>query len=412
MIGPLDGVRVLDVTHVLAGSYCSMLLADMGADVVKVERLGGDTSREGRVGDGFSPVNRNKRSIAIDLATSAGRDVARRLAATADVWVENFSPGAMDRLGLGYDDLAPLNPRLVYCSISGFGATGPYRLRRGFDLVAQGMSGIMSVTGEPGRAPVKAGVPIADLTAGMFAALGVLSAHAHSSRTGQGQFVDTSLLESALATLVWESGIYFETGAVPGPLGSAHRLSAPYQSFETADGRLNIGGANQASWERLLTALGRAELADDSRFAEPAARHAHRDELEVELSPVLRSATTEQWCERLEAAGVPCGPIYDLAQTWHDPHVVARNMMIEAPIGEITGRFIGPPVKLSATPWAVGRGVPAPGEHTEAVLSEAGFAAEQIAELLRAGVVAATSTHTPARGRARPPRPAPERHTS
>ena len=388
--GPLAGVLVVDVTHVLAGSYCSLLLADMGADVVKVERPGGDDGRGRGAGDGFGPANRNKRSLVVDLATADGQEVVRRLAARADVLVENYRPGALEARGLGYDDLAALNPALVYCSISGFGTTGPERDRRGFDLVAQAMSGLMSVTGHPEAEPVKVGVPIADLNAGMFGALGVLSAYVERLRTGRGQRVDTSLLEGALAYTVWESAVYFATGEAPGPTGSAHRLTAPYEAFPTSDGWVVVGAANQATWERLAAVVGAEHLVADERFRSPWTRVKRRAELAELLAPAFASDTTAGWCARLEAAGVPAGPINDLAATWDEPQVLARGMLVEAPDAHGgTGRFIGPPAKLSATPWAVRRGVPAVGADTRAVLAEVGYAAAEIDRLLAAGVVEA-----------------------
>ena len=253
---PLEGVVVLDCTQVMAGPFCTLLLADMGADVIKVERPdGGDDSRrmgppfiEGRAA-AFLAINRNKRSLALNLRSSEGKDVLKRLAKRADVMVENYRPGALERLGLGYRDISSINPSIVYCSISGFGQTGPYRERGGFDLVAQGMSGLMSVTGTPDGPPAKVGVPITDLTAGMYAAYGILSAYVHRLRTGEGQWVDTSLLEAGMAYTFWESSVYFATGQIPGPLGSAHRLSAPYQALRTRDGYLTLGAATQSTWE-------------------------------------------------------------------------------------------------------------------------------------------------------------------
>jgi crotonobetainyl-CoA:carnitine CoA-transferase CaiB-like acyl-CoA transferase len=395
--GPLAGVRVVDITHVLAGSYCSMLLADMGADVVKVERRGGDDGRGRGAADGFGPANRNKRSLVVDLATADGRAVVRRLAAQADVLVENYRPGALDARGLGYDDLVVLNPALVYCSISGFGGTGPERDRRGFDLVAQAMSGLMSVTGHAGAEPVKVGVPLADLNAGAFGALGVLSAYVERLRTGRGQRVDTSLLEGALAYTVWESAEYFATGEAPGPTGSAHRLTAPYQAFPTADGWVAVGAANQATWERLAALLGVEHLVEDERFRSPWSRVRRRAELADLLAPAFAADTTAGWCARLEQAGVPAGPINDLAGTWAEPQVLARGMLVEAPDGHGgTGRFIGPPAKLSATPWAVRRGVPAAGADTRAVLADAGYDGAEIDRLVAAGVVEAADEPVPA----------------
>jgi crotonobetainyl-CoA:carnitine CoA-transferase CaiB-like acyl-CoA transferase len=393
MTGPLVGVRVLDVTHVMAGSFCTMLLADMGADVIKVERPGrGDETRGFGGSASFQPfvaVNRNKRALALDLSDPRGADILRRLAERVDVFVENFRPGAMTRLGLGYDDLKAAHPGLIYCSISGFGATGPYRERGGFDLVAQGMSGIMSFTGQPGGPPVKAGVPVADLSAGMYGANGILAAYIHRLRTGEGQFVDTSLLEGAIAYTAWESAMYFATGQVAEPTGSAHRLSAPYQALRTADGWLVLGAANQSIWERLCRVVG-TDLMADTRFALPRARLAHRHELAAELEAIFQTEPTATWIERLLAAGVPCGPVYRMDEVYDDPHVQARDMVVDTdhPIAGKT-RHIGVPVKLSATPGSVHRPAPLLGEHSEEVLLELGVDPAEVRQLVDAGVVEA-----------------------
>jgi crotonobetainyl-CoA:carnitine CoA-transferase CaiB-like acyl-CoA transferase len=392
MSGPLQGVRVLDVTHVMAGSFCTMLLADMGADVVKVERPGrGDETRGFGGSTTFQPfvaVNRNKRALALDVSDPRGAEILRRLAAQADVFVENFRPGAMSRRGLGYEDLRAAHASLVYCSISGFGATGPYRERGGFDLVAQGMSGIMSFTGQPGGPPVKAGVPVADLSAGMYGANGILAAYIHRLRTGQGQFVDTSLLEGAIAYTAWESAIYFATGEVAEPTGSAHRLSAPYEALPTADGWLVVGAANQSTWERLCGVVG-PELMEDPRFAVPRARLAHRHELAGVLEAIFEQEDTATWIERLLAAGVPCGPVYRMDEVYRDPHVLARDMVVatDHPIAGRT-RHIGVPVKLSATPGSVYRPAPLLGEHSEEVLLEYGIDPAEVKRLEHAGIVA------------------------
>ncbi|HEY7676989.1 MAG TPA: CoA transferase, partial [Candidatus Methylomirabilis sp.] len=316
MPGPLEGVVVLEAAQIMAGPFCGLLLADMGADVIKVERpgTGDDTRRMGPAFIGgeaaaFLAINRNKRSVVLNLKTQPGREAFRRLAARADALVENYRPGTLDGLGLGYQALQALNPRLIYCSISAFGQTGPYSGRGGFDLVAQGMSGLMSVTGEPGRPPVKVGVPITDLNAGMYGAYGILCAYIHRLKTGRGQRVDTSLLEGGIAYTFWESATYWSTGEVPGPLGSAHRLSAPYQALRTKDGYLNIGAANQATWEALCAALGRPGLADDPRFKAPTDRRAHYRELGDLLESILAHEATAHWLDLFERAGVPAGPL-------------------------------------------------------------------------------------------------------
>ena len=392
---PLEGVVVVDCTQVLAGPFCTLLLADMGADVIKVERLeGGDDNR--RQGPpfikgwsaSFLAINRNKRGLALDLRGEEGKRVFGRLVERADVVVENFRPGTMDRLGLGYSRLMEINPAIIFCSISGFGQTGPYSRRGGFDLVAQGMSGLMSVTGIPGGPPVKVGVPITDLTAGMYGAYGILNAYIHRLRTGEGQMVDTSLLEAGIGYTFWESVVYFATGEVPGPLGSAHRLSAPYQALKTSDGYLNVGGATQSVWESLCRAIGREELLADPRFATGGDRKLHEVELAELLETTFGGKPTAHWMDVLGAAGVPCGPIYDMEEVYRDPQVRARDMLVELDdpdLGKL--KNIGIPVKLSRTPGRIRRRAPSLGEHTREVLLEAGYTAEEVDRLSQAGVV-------------------------
>ena len=392
---PLSGMVVLDLSQILAGPVCTMVLADMGADVIKVERLGrGDDNRHmgpsvGTVGSaGFMAVNRNKLSLALDLRQESGRETFQRLVGRADVLVENFRPGVMERLGLGYPALAALRPSLVYCSISGFGATGPYRERGGFDLIAQGMSGLMSITGHPDGAPAKVGVPITDISAGLFAANGILCAYIHSQRSGQGQFVDTSLLDAGIAYTIWESSGYFADGEVPGPLGSAHRVSAPYQALRTKDGYINIGAATQSTWEQLCRAIGLKKLIDDSRYKSNGNRKMREKELAALLEETFRQKTTDDWLELLEAAGVVAGPIYDMAQVYRDPQVQAREMKVELDdpvLGPLPN--IGIPVKLSETPGRIRRRAPALGEHSRDILLEAGLTDAQVGEMVDAGVV-------------------------
>ncbi len=304
---PLAGMLVLDLTQIMAGPVCTMLLADMGADVIKIERPnGGDDTRRmgppyaGGLAAGFLALNRNKRSLALNLQDDRGRQVFRRLLETADVVVENFRPGVMERLGLGYAELVQERPSLVYCSISGFGGTGPYRNRGGFDLVAQGMSGLMSITGFPDSPPAKVGVPITDISAGTLAAYGILCAYIHALKTGQGQTVDTSLLEAGIAYTIWESALYFAEGEIPGPLGSAHRVSAPYQALRTADGYINIGAATQATWEQFCRALGLENLIEDPKFKIPGDRKARESELAELLESTLSRESTAYWLELLD----------------------------------------------------------------------------------------------------------------
>ena len=393
--GPLDGVVVLDLTQIMAGPVCTMMLADLGANVIKVERpTGGDDTR--RMGPpfvsgwaaGFLALNRNKRSLALDLRSDAGQEVFLRLLESADVVSENFRPGVMERLGLGHERLSGIKPGLVYCTISGFGSTGPYRDRGGFDLVAQGMSGLMSITGFPDSPPAKVGVPITDISAGLLAANGILSAYIHALKTGQGQMVDTSLLEAGIAYTIWESSGYFADGEVPGPLGSAHRVSAPYQALRTRDGYINLGAATQATWEQFCRAVGLDGLIDDARFRAPGDRKSREGELAALLEETLVRQDTAYWLETLGAAGVVAGPIYDMAQVYADPHVQARNMLVDLEDPALgTLRHIGVPVKLSETPGGVRRRAPGLGEHSREVLEEFGFGASEIDRLLEEGVI-------------------------
>lgn len=388
MVLALEGMRVLEITQVMSGPFCGLLLADMGADVIKVEKPQGDDSRRmvppmirGESAP-FMAINRNKRGISLDLKTSQGKQIFRRLAARADVLIENFRPGTMDGLGLGYDALSADNSSLIYCSISGFGQTGPYRDRGGFDLVAQAMSGLISITGNPDESPVKVGVPIADLNAGIYACYAILAAYIHRLKTGQGQRIDTSLLEASLAYTFWESAIFFATGDNPPPMGSAHRLSAPYQVFKAADGHFALGAANQANWHKLCDAIGRADLLEDPRFGTNSDRTANQAELARILETVFAGKPVDHWMAALGESGVPVGPVYNLNQVYNDPQVIARDMSVEIehPAAGST-RVIGVPVKLSATPGRIRRPAPMLGEHTDQILAEIGLSADAIRDL-------------------------------
>ncbi len=396
--GPLKGVRVIDLTHVMAGPTCTLMLADMGADVIKVEKIpdGDDTRRSlpPAIGDesaAFMMMNRNKRGIALDLKTKGGRTVLSRLLEDADVVVENYRPGTMVKLGFDYDALRKTNPGLIYCALSGFGRTGPYGHRGGFDLVAQAMSGLMSITGEgPGRAPVKCGAPVTDITCGILAALGIVSAYTHRLKTGEGQMVDTSLLEAGIVQTYWQSAIAFATGKAPGPMGSAHPLNAPYQAFETSDGWIVIGGSNQRNWLRALEALEARHLADDPRFVTNQDRMAHLVELEEALAPFFRQRTSADLLAAFEKIGVPAGPVHDVLDMQANPQVRAREMVTKVPHareGEV--ETIGLPIKFSKTPGKVRTGAPLYGQHTREVLSEAGFSADALTDLLAEGAVIA-----------------------
>jgi crotonobetainyl-CoA:carnitine CoA-transferase CaiB-like acyl-CoA transferase len=368
----LDGLRVIELCQVMAGPFCGQVLADMGADVIKVEPPEtGDQTRVGMGEHAFRAVNRNKRSITLDLKQPDDVAVFHRLIATADVLTENFRPGVAARLGADYETLRAINPRLIYASISGFGQTGPYALRPGFDLIAQGAAGVMSVTGEPDGNPVKAGVPVSDLSAGLFCAIGILSALHSRAATGEGQRIDTSLWEGALALGIWETAELWKTGIAPRPLGSAHRLTAPYQALRTRDGHVTVGGNNQKLWLRLCAAIGREELADDPRFATNADRMANRPELVAELESVMVEHDTAHWVDALLDAGVPAGPILDYAQVVDDPHTRARDMVVEMEHPEAgTVYGLGIPIKLSATPGTIRRPAPLLGQHTNEILAE------------------------------------------
>ncbi len=392
---PLFGMVVLDLSQILAGPVCGMMLADMGADVIKVEKPdGGDDNRRagppfiGGQGAGFMAANRNKRSLALNLRDESGRQVFERLLERADVVVENFRPGVMERLGIGYERLSKLKPSLIYCSISGHGGTGPYKDRGGFDLIAQGMSGLMSITGVPDGVPVKVGVPITDISAGILAANGVLCAYIHAQKTGQGQLVDTSLLEAGIAYTIWESSGYFADGEIPGPLGSAHRVLAPYQALRTSDGYINIGAANQRTWEQLCRAIDQEELIEDQRFKEPGDRKAREGELADLLEETFRGESTAYWLEAFEKVGMVAGPINDISQVYEDPQVIAREMKVDLEDPDLgTLHNIGIPVKLSATPGRIRRRAPMLGEHSWEILTESGFAEKEIEELFGSGVV-------------------------
>ena len=396
MSGPLAGMKVLELAQIMAGPTCGMLLADLGADVVKVERVpGGDDtrsySRPAVAGESaaFMAMNRNKRGVGLNLKLPAAQDALRRMVSRADVLIENYRKGTMERLGLGYAALKLLHPGLIYCSISGYGRTGPYADKGGFDLIAQGMSGLMAITGEPGGAPVKSGSPVCDINAGILGALGIVSAYVHRLRTGAGQLVDTSLYEAGIQQTYWHSAIYFATGAAPGPSGSAHTLSAPYQAFRAADGWLNIGGANQANWERVARVLGSPEWIADPRFRTNADRMTNLSDLTSLMHARLKSRPVRDWIAALEAAGVPCGPINSIADMVADPQTAARAMVVELehPRAGRT-RALGLPIKLSASPGSVARSAPLLGQHTREVLAEYGFAAAEIDALYALGAAA------------------------
>jgi crotonobetainyl-CoA:carnitine CoA-transferase CaiB-like acyl-CoA transferase len=389
----LDGVRVLEVGVFMAAPFATMQLADLGADVVKVESPeGGEPVRStgpfvAGESSPFLRLNRGKRSVALDLKSADGKAAFLALADAADVLVENLRPGAMRRLGLGFDDLSARNPRLVYASASGFGQDGPLADRPGLDIMAQARGGLMSITGPPDGAPAKVGVPLADLTCGLYVALAALAALRERETSGQGQYVDVSLLESAVSLAVWEAGRYWATGEVGGPLGSAHQSQAPYQAVPTADGWLTLGAITPKTWSGLCAVLGLDDLVDDPRFLRSTDRHARRDELMPLIEQRTRQHPTAELVSRLEAAGVPCAPIATYAQVFTDDHLGARDFFWDAPhptAGAV--RQVGSPMRLSRTPPTRGAAGPPLGRHTREVLRETGLDDAWIDALLAEGV--------------------------
>ena len=383
----LEGIRVLDVTQVMAGPFCAMQLCDMGADVIKVEPPGGDSTRRmaGAMGTdsaGFNAVNRGKRGIVLDLKARTGQEAFKRLVRRSDIVIENYRPGVMRTFGLDYASLAVEHPALIYASISGYGQTGPNASKGGFDLIAQGVSGLMSVTGEPGRPPAKVGVPLTDLGAALFALSAVLAALYYRTRTGRGQYIDTSLIEAGIALSVWESAQYFAEGVTPEPLGSAHRMFAPYQAIRCSDGYITLGAANDRLFRWTCELLGHPEWVQDPAFANDTLRVRHRDVLVAQIEAITIQQTREYWLSQFDAAGIPCGPINNYAEAYADPQVQWRGMIAEVDhptLGRL--RMPGPPVKMSETPPRANRRAPLLGEHTREVLREAGFSDDEIAQI-------------------------------
>ena len=391
---PLAGVRVLDISQVMAGPYACMLLGDLGADVIKVEPPGSGDQTRGSMGFkmkgadslGFLNMNRNKRSITLDLKSDAGREVLLKLAREADILIENYRPGALKRMGLGYDVLKEVNPRLVYTSISGFGQNGPWADRPGFDLMAQAMSGVMSVTGYPDSPPVKCGVPVADIGCALFAIYATLAAYIGAKNTGQGQYVDAALFDAAMAFSVWDICDYWGTGKPPEPLGTANKMTAPYQAMACSDGWFVMGANNQKLWTQLCKLMGREELLEDARFSTIALRLANRAALQEELEKTFKLKPKDYWVDTLLAHGLPAGPILSYPEAFESEHAKARGMRMEIdhPV-EGKAPNIGFAVKLSATPQQVRRHPPLLGEHTDEVLRELGLSDGERERLRAAG---------------------------
>ncbi len=394
--GPLQGMTVIELCHHMAGPTCGLMLADMGADVIKVEKSqGGDDTRRtippaiGGESASFMMMNRNKRGVVLDLKTEEGAAILRKLVAKADVLTENFRPGVLERLGLGYEELRKINPGLIYASISGFGLTGPYAARGGFDLVAQGMSGLMSITGErPDGPPVKVGAPVCDITAGLLLALGICAAYSHRLKTGQGQRLDTSLMEAGITHTYWQSAIAFATGVAPRAMGSAHPLSAPYQAVRCSDGYINIAANTARFWEKMCAMIAAPELFADPRFQTNGDRMANLKALEAELNTRFEVDTCAAWLAKFEAEGIPAGPIFDVLEMHRDPQTIAREMVpsVEHPIAGSV-QTIGLPIKFHQTPGKVASPSPLFGQHTAEVLAELGYSQADIEALGAAGAV-------------------------
>jgi len=394
MKSPLEGLIILDLTRFLSGPFCTMLLGDMGAEVIKVEPPGvGDDTRAwapfiGGQGSYYLSTNRNKKSICVDTRQEKGNEVLRRMVAKADVFVENFKPGLMDRLGLDFRSLIALNPRLIYCSISGFGQTGPYWDRPGYDQILQGMSGLMSITGTEASGPVRVGLAIGDILTALFATYGILSALYARERTGKGQWVTTSILEATVGILTMQAGKYFATGQPPGPAGNHHPVISPYGVYRTKDKSMNIAVGTETMWKNFCRVIGSPDLEKDKRFQRNNDRVKNRSELNPLIEGALARKTQKEWVDALNQAGIPCGPIYSLDQVFKDPQVLHQKMFMEVDhprAGKIP--MTGLPVQLSENSPEVTLPPPLLGEHTGEVLEKFGFSGEEVQHLFAEKIV-------------------------
>jgi len=395
MAGALKGIRVIDFSRALAGPYCTMLLSDMGAEVIKIEMPEtGDDSRGwgppfvGKESAYFISINRNKKSITLNLKHEKSKDIVTKLIESADVMLETNRPGAVKRMGLDYDNVKKIKPSVIYCSISGFGQTGPYSSRPGFDQVLQGFGGIMGLTGEADGPPMKVGVAVTDIATGMFAAIGIVTALYHREKTGQGQYIDASMLDGQVSWLTYQGGRYLASGEVPQRIGSAHPLIVPYQAFQASDGYINIAAGNDNLWQKFCDALGLNGIVDDPKFATNAQRVKNRNEVVAIISKIIATKTMKEWLDIIEKAGVPCGPIYTVDQVFSDPQVLARDMLVEVEHPEYgKAKVTGPPIKFSETPAAVYSAPPSLGQHNETIFKELGLSGSDIEKLKEEKVI-------------------------
>ncbi len=392
---PLEGIKVIDLSRILSGPYCTMVLADLGAEVIKIEAPNGDDTRTWgppfieTESAYFLSINRNKKSMVLNLKEEEGRQILLDLIKDADVVVENFRPGTLKRLKLDYETLKAVNPRIILASISGYGQTGPYSQKPGYDVIAQGMGGITSVTGEPGQRPVKVGFSIADIGTGMWALIGIQSALIAREKTGEGQWIDASLLDTIISWQTYFAGNYFASGENPKPQGGAHPNIVPYQLFESANGYFNIAVGNESLWDKFCSAIGQPELRDNPKFATNKDRVVNRSEIVSHLQELFLTDTKENWIKLFEDAGIPCGPVMNFEEIFKDPHVLAREQLVEVEhptAGKI--KMTGIPIKFSATPGEVRTAPPLLGEHTDEVLkTNLNINEDEIARLKASGVI-------------------------